>query len=552
MSTFEDLNLAPELVEALASEGIETPSAVQAQLIPVLLRGNSVLAAAGPGSGIVVAYGAPLLSRIDPEGDAPRALVLVPSADRMEGVADSLARLASMTGHRVAALDGLYVLPDRAHILVATPEAVRARIASGQLSLEALEAVVVDGAGAMAVADALATVEAVLEGISGEVQRLVVAQPVTEAVEAFADAHLRKAVRVPPGGERDAGSPPRGSLTVMEVSEPRAEAALRATAHLLLEARHVVVFVRSEDAAADLGDFLTMRGYAAGRPGEANRPVWLGVDALETRKVLDELPDQDLVILSVDVPGDLDILDRRHGGGREGVILCLPRELGHLEAMASAAGYGLVRAGLPTPAGTPGAVDELLRQLGDALEELDVPAYRALLEPLFATHGPSAVAAAAVALLRKRPARETPPAAAAQQPTGQPPAFVRLFMSVGTKDGVRPGDIVGAITGEARVESDQIGKIDLRETFCLVEVERTVAASVIQALNGTSIRGRAARVDYHRENRGGGRDERGSRGGGRDDRGGRGGRRDDRSGRSGGSSGHRGRRPPSRGDRSGS
>lgn len=545
MSTFEELDLAPELVEALASEGIETPSALQSQLIPVLLRGNSVLAGAGPGAGVVVAYGAPLLSRIDADGDGPGALILVPTAERMEGVADSLARLASLTGHRVAALDGLYVLPDRARILVATPEAVRARVAAGQLSLEGLEALVVDGAGAMAAGDGLKAVEALLEGVSGQVQRLVVAQPVTEAVEAFAEAHLTRAVRIPPGGDRGSGSPDRGSLTVMEVEEPREEAALRAVAHLLLEARHVVVFVRSEDAAADLGDFLTLRGYAAGRPGETELPVWLAVDALETRKALDEHGGQDLAVLSVDVPGDLDVLDRRHGAGREGVLLCLPRELAHLEAMAAAAGYGLVRAELPAPRGTPGPLDDLFSELGGALEELDVAAYRALLEPLFAEHGPSAVAAAAVALLRKRPVRE-PRTDAGPRPPGQPPAFVRLFMSVGTKDGARPGDIVGAITGEARVDSNQIGKIDLRETFSLVEVERSVAGAVIQALNGTSIRGRATRVDYHREDRSSGRagGRRDDRGGRRDDRGGRG-------GRSGGGGGHRGRRPPRRGDPSG-
>lgn len=541
MRGFDDLDLAPELVEALASEGIETPSALQSQLVPVLLRGNNVLAAAGPGAGILVAYGAPLLSRLEAEGDAPRALILVPTHDRMSGVADSLARLASLTGHRVAALDGLYVLPDRAQVLVATPEAARSRIAAGQLSLESLEAVVVDGAGAMAASGSLETVEAVLEGVGPAVQRVVVAQPLTDAVESFSESHMKKAVRVPPGGDRDSGSPHRGTLTVMEISEPRDQAALRAVAHLLLEARHVVVFVRSEDAAADLGDYLTLRGYAAGRPGEADLPVWLAVDALEARKLLDAHQGEDLVVLSVDVPGDLDVLDRRHGGGREGVLLCLPRELSHLEAMASEAGYSLERAELPRPPGTPGPVDDLLAELGGAMEELDVAAYRALLEPLFAEHGPSAVAAAAVALLRKRPVRETPAAPAAAPAMGRPPAFVRLFMSVGTKDGVRPGDIVGAITGEASVDSDQIGRIDLRETFSLVEVERSVADAVIKALNGTSIRGRAARVDYHREDRGG-------RGGRRDDRGGRGGSAGGRSGggRSGGGAGHRGRRPTRR------
>jgi ATP-dependent RNA helicase DeaD len=69
---------------------------------------------------------------------------------------------------------------------------------------------------------------------------------------------------------------------------------------------------------------------------------------------------------------------------------------------------------------------------------------------------------------------------------------------------------VGAIAGEAGIDAGRIGRIELKDSFSLVEVEQGVADRVIKGLNGTSIRGRAARVDYHREERGGG-----GRGGGR-------------------------------------
>ena len=69
---------------------------------------------------------------------------------------------------------------------------------------------------------------------------------------------------------------------------------------------------------------------------------------------------------------------------------------------------------------------------------------------------------------------------------------------MGSRDNVRAGDLVGAITGEAGITGAQVGKIELRDTFSVVEVAADVADRVIKALNGTTMRGRALRVDYDR------------------------------------------------------
>ncbi len=82
MPSFDELGVAPELVEALVAEGIEIPTAFQEAAIPVLLRGNPLLAQAGPGAGTLIAYGVPLLQAIDPEPDTPRALIVAPTRRR--------------------------------------------------------------------------------------------------------------------------------------------------------------------------------------------------------------------------------------------------------------------------------------------------------------------------------------------------------------------------------------------------------------------------------------------------------------------------------------
>jgi ATP-dependent RNA helicase DeaD len=84
--------------------------------------------------------------------------------------------------------------------------------------------------------------------------------------------------------------------------------------------------------------------------------------------------------------------------------------------------------------------------------------------------------------------------------------WARLYVGVGSRDEVRPGDLVGALAGEADIRGAQIGKIEIRDSFSIVEVEASVADRVIQAVNGTTLKGRSVRVDY---DRGGDRSRRG-------------------------------------------
>jgi hypothetical protein len=76
-------------------------------------------------------------------------------------------------------------------------------------------------------------------------------------------------------------------------------------------------------------------------------------------------------------------------------------------------------------------------------------------------------------------------------------AWAKLWVGVGKKDNVRPGDVLGAIVGEAKLAADRVGKIEVRELYSLVEVQAEDAERVVRALTGTNLRGRrvTARVD---------------------------------------------------------
>ena len=147
--SFQDLDIAPELVEALAAEGLEEPTEFQRAAIPVMRRGNNMLAAAGPGAGTPVCYGVALLESVEIGAGRPGAVVLTATSEAATALAESLGRLALATGHTVAALGGTWALPERSDILFGTAQDIRALVDGSQLTLEGVRSVVVDGASAI-------------------------------------------------------------------------------------------------------------------------------------------------------------------------------------------------------------------------------------------------------------------------------------------------------------------------------------------------------------------------------------------------------------------
>lgn len=127
---------------------------------------------------------------------------------------------------------------------------------------------------------------------------------------------------------------------------------------------------------------------------------------------------------------------------------------------------------------------ELRAVVSERLERGDVDAEIAVLAPLFERHEPALVAAALLALSRQ-PARSSPPPPAAPNN-----GWVKVFVTVGRKDRAAAKDLVGALIKEVGLTKAQIGRIDVKDTFSLVEVAPQAVDDTIRRLSGVSIRGR--------------------------------------------------------------
>jgi len=490
VAQLSELGLDARLTAAAGAVGWQEATPLQAASIPVLRRGGSAVLHASSGAGLTGAYGLPLLDRLVHEepGPGPRALVLAPSEDGAGRIADVLASMGEDAGVRVRAL-----LPgwqrEGADVLVATADSALTLLEASRLKLEAVQVLVLVDLDLIHRLGGAEAVDTLTPLVPRDGQRVITAAELTPEIEHYVEGHARRALTIPAraADARERVLPP-ASATLGYVIAPavqKHDALVR-----LLQARvgvEAIVATRSEGAAAELRQVLSRRGLESG--GASGLRVEAAPNAPATG-----------ADISFDVPFDAELLRSLHRKG--GVVLVLPREVAHLRRIAAEAGLTLQAARLESSASD--AIGDYRRLVRQAVHDEDVAAQLALLAPLFEEFSASEVAAALSALLRRRH-----PAAVVARTPAVPPvpeaaatSFVRLFISLGTRDGIRPADLVGAIAGEVGIKGEQVGKIDIRDTFSVVEIAAAVADKVIRTLNGTTLRGRSVRVDYDRKSSG--------------------------------------------------
>ena len=139
--------------------------------------------------------------------------------------------------------------------------------------------------------------------------------------------------------------------------------------------------------------------------------------------------------------------------------------------------------------------EALRAEIALVLERRDVDAELALLHPLFERYDPAQVAAAVLAVSNQRSTMDTPQPEASTAA----PQLTTIFIGVGKKDRASAKDLVGALIREAGLSKEEIGRIDVRDTFSLVELAAKVAEQAVRGLSGATIRGRrvAVRRDRH-------------------------------------------------------
>ena len=545
ISSFAELDLPQHLQAALAQVGYETPSAIQAATIPALLAGQDVLGQAQTGTGKTAAFALPILAQLDPAGSRPQALILAPTRELAIQVSEALQKYASqMKGFRVLPLYGgadyrgqLKQLKRGVQVVVGTPGRVMDHMRRGTLDLSNLRTLVLDEADEMLRMGFIDDVEWILEQTPDSRQIALFSATMPDPIRRIARQHLR--------------DPQEVSIEVKTVTNAdiRQRVWMMAGVHKLdaltriLEVQPfdaAIIFVRTRLATTELAEKLAARGYsAAALNGDVPQPVREktverlrkgDIDLLVATDVAARGLDVERIthVINYDIPYDVEAYVHRIGrtgrAGRTGdaILFAANRERRLLKAIERATGSAIERMELPSAGEvTDRRIEAFKAKITDTLTTADLDVFREIVSAYQEEHGVSVVdvAAALGALVQgKKPlvakeskdargdrkadsanGRERSPKKKKTRVNPRNPSpldrgMERFRIEVGHKHGAKPGNIVGAIANEADIDSEHIGRIDIRDAHSFVDLPEDMPRDTFRHLQGVWVSGERLRI----------------------------------------------------------
>ena len=464
MSSFEESHLSPVLAARLAEWGWEASQREVRDAAATAARGNNLALLAPP----TPAWATPALAGLLSRAEARPCLLLAPEAELAEWAA-LVHRLAAGTDWRVLAAQGearavRLLLSGRVDLLLATPAVAMALVQRSALKLDAVRAVVLAGAGRLD-REAL---DSLLTDLPPDAQRLVTGSEPASTAD-LAERHARKALQL---DLVSTAAPSDQPVRVAAVGwDRRAEAVGQILE--LLDPDHAVVWLASGASIPELRRAVPALGGAV--------------------EVLTGDAPPAPVIIAYDLPTPARLQQLRAGGdvvllATPGSDLYLPRLAGVRRAFRLPGFAERVR----------DAGDQRRREIARRIETGDLERGALVLAPVFERYDAVQVASALYELWQGALAMPTAAAPrAAEQVSHAGPEKARVWMGVGSRDDVTPGDIVAALVKEAGVDGSRIGKIEIRESFTLVEVPALEAEQIAERASQLTIRRRrvSARLD---------------------------------------------------------
>ncbi|XRG81322.1 DEAD/DEAH box helicase [Salinisphaera sp. SPP-AMP-43] len=534
---FSAMGLSDSVMQALSDVGYETPSPIQAATIGPLLTGRDVLGQAQTGTGKTAAFALPILSGLQPGQDkAPRALVLAPTRELAIQVAEAFQRYASyMPGFHVLPIYGgqgygpqLNALKRGVDVVVGTPGRVIDHLKRGTLRLDRLEWLVLDEADEMLRMGFIDDVEWVFENTPPERQVALFSATMPNAIRRIAKTHLRDPAEVTIQTRTTTADNIRQRYWIVGGGISKLEALTR-----LLEAEPfdaMIVFARTKKATDELAEKIAARGYACaalnGDIVQAQRERTIAqlksrqIDVIVATDVAARGLDVERIshVINFDIPHDSESYVHRIGrtgrAGRAGdaILFATTREKRLFKNIERATRQAIEPMDMPSMAAVNAQrVERFKQSMTDTLEAGGLEQFTELVEAYRAEHNvdPIQLAAALARLAQGNEpltlgATSTDGAAQADDKDGAAQAddktagggkkaakhksttddsnMETFRIEVGRQHGVAPRNIVGAITNEAGVDSQHIGRIAILDDFSLVDLPQGMPDDVFAHL----------------------------------------------------------------------
>ncbi len=454
--SFTSLPLSDSQQKNLAELGFQSMTAIQAASLPDVLSGQDVLAQAKTGSGKTLAFGLGLLQRLNPAYFGCQGLVLCPTRELAEQVAQEVRKLARALGNiKVLALYGGSALRPQAeslqhgaHIVVGTPGRVLDLVDREVLDLSAVKVLVLDEADRMIDMGFYEDISAITQACPLKRQTLLFSATFPPAILKASDGFLINPVHI-----RADEKPDHPQTEAFFIAIEEAER-FDMTARLLNSYRPVstLAFCNTRAQCEALAEDLDRRGIVA-------RALHGDMDQRDREDVLVDFIGQSCsVLVATDVAArglDISTLDAVINVEMSPNAETHIHRIGRTGRAPGAKGLALTLCAENEKF----RAERIEKALAQPLQWLDVDQLKKRKSPL-------------------QPPRRT------------------LCIRGGKKDKLRAGDLLGALTKDLGLQASQVGKISLFDFVSFVAIDREIAQDTLQRLSGRNIKGRSFKMRF--------------------------------------------------------
>lgn len=521
---FDELGLMPQILRGIEEMGFEEATPIQAQAIPVVMSGRDVIGQAQTGTGKTAAFGIPMLQKVDPSLKKTQVIILSPTRELAIQVAEELRSLSRyMHGIKILPVYGgqditkqIRSLKGGVQIIVGTPGRVMDHLRRRTIRCDYVHTIVLDEADEMLNMGFREDIETVLEYLPGERQTVLFSATMPKPILDITKKYQHDAVTI---------KVVKKELTVSNIEQYYYDVKRKDKVEVLTRLldfynpKVSIVFCNTKKMVDELARELTARGYFAeglhGDMKQAQRDRVMAnfrkgkTDILIATDVAARGIDVDDVeaVFNYDIPQDDEYYVHRIGrtgrAGRTGKAFSFVKgkEVYKLKDIMRYCKTKIYAQPIPSSEDVAQMkAEKIMDKIAVIMEEEDLHDMINFIEKQINESDFTAMDIAAAFLKQAVGGVENSQTYSEEGSydfgdTGAEDGMVRLFINIGKKQKVKPGDILGAIAGESGISGDLVGAIDMYDKYTFAEVPEEYGKKVLASMKNAKIKGKAIHIE---------------------------------------------------------
>jgi ATP-dependent RNA helicase DeaD len=533
--SFDDLSLSAPIIKALKNVGYESPSPIQAKIIPFVMDGRDVIGQAQTGTGKTAAFALPLLSKINLRLTTPQILVLTPTRELAIQVSEAFQRYAKfLNGFHVLPIYGgqeygvqLRQLKRGVHIVVGTPGRVMDHMRRGTLKMENITCLVLDEADEMLRMGFIDDVKWVLEQLPKQRQIALFSATIPTPIRNISKRYLNKPEQITIEAKSITADTIRQRYVLVNGRE-KLDSLTTILESMTFNA--ILIFVRTKISTVELSEKLAARGYAcAALNGDITQKLReLTIKRLKSGKI-DMLIATDVAargldvkrishVINYDIPSDPEAYTHRIGRtGRMGcegetILFVTPREKHLLRIIEKGTSKKIECMSMPTAEViNQERIQRFKQSITNALEVNDNQLFRTIIEEYQNETGHSAISIATALARLSKGSEPFLIVSEKKKEKSKPNGFERerkfkqakperdmerFRIEVGINHDVKASNIVGAISNEVGVESRYIKNVTIYDDYATLDLPNEMPRNTFNMLKKVWVCGKQLNISY--------------------------------------------------------